>query len=153
MMGPRGKVDEKTRHIAAAAAWGLFPEWDATYLNCKGTGDLKGCQRATYPLPENKAFWSITVYGADGYMKSENSILNGTNVKLNDDGSFTAYFGSKESCGDVPNRLDVSDGWNFLMRIYRPGPSVLDGSYNPPSRLPDNRPLLALMGSRGGGIA
>ncbi len=28
--GPRGKVNEKTRHLAAAGAWGLFPEWDAT---------------------------------------------------------------------------------------------------------------------------
>ena len=26
MMGPRGKVDETIRHIAAAAAWGLFPK-------------------------------------------------------------------------------------------------------------------------------
>jgi hypothetical protein len=133
MMGPRGKVDEGTRHIAAAAAWGLFPEWDATYLNYKGTGDGKTCQKATYPVPEHKAFWSITVYGADGYMKSENSILNGNNVKLNSDGTFTAYFGSMEACGNVPNRLDVSDGWNFLMRIYRPGPSVLGGSYRLPA--------------------
>lgn len=30
MMGPRGKMDQEIRHIAAAAAWGLFPEWDAT---------------------------------------------------------------------------------------------------------------------------
>ena len=133
MMGPRGKVDETTRHIAAAAAWGLFPEWDATYLNYKGAGDSKGGQKATYAAPENKSFWSITVYGADGYMKSENSMLNGANVKLNDDGTFTAYFGSRESCGDAPNRLDVTDGWNFLMRIYRPGPSVLDGSYKLPT--------------------
>jgi hypothetical protein len=133
MMGPRGKVDETTRHIAAAAAWGLFPEWDATYLNYKGAGDSKGCQKATYTVPENKSFWSITVYGADGYMKSENSMLNGANVKLNDDGTFTAYFGSREACGDAPNRLDVTDGWNFLMRIYRPGPSVLDGSYKLPT--------------------
>ena len=132
-MGPRGKVDETTRHIAAAAAWGLFPEWDATYLNYKGAGDSKGCQKATYTVPENKSFWSITVYGADGYMKSENSMLNGANVKLNDDGTFTAYFGSREACGDAPNRLDVTDGWNFLMRIYRPGPSVLDGSYKLPT--------------------
>ncbi|WP_294540438.1 DUF1254 domain-containing protein [uncultured Rhodoblastus sp.] len=133
MMGPRGKVDEQTRHIAAAAAWGLFPEWDATYLNYKGAGDPNVCQKATYQIPENKAFWSITVYGNDGYMKSENSIVNGANVKLNPDGSFTAYFGSKDACGDVPNRVDVSDGWNFLMRIYRPGPSVLDGSYKLPA--------------------
>jgi hypothetical protein len=133
MQGPRGKVDEKTRHIAAAAAWGLFPEWDATYLNYSGGHDPKVCHKATYKVPENNAFWSITVYGNDGFMKSENNIVNSSNVKLNVDGTFTVYYGSKEACGDVPNRLDVPEGWNFLMRIYRPRPSILDGSYRLPN--------------------
>jgi hypothetical protein len=129
MMGPRGKVDEKTRHIAAAAAWGLFPEWDATYLNYSGGHDWRVCHQATYQVPENKAFWSITVYGNDGFMKSDNNIVNSSNVKLNADGTFTVHFGSVETCGDVPNRLDTTEGWNFLMRIYRPGKSVLEGAY------------------------
>jgi hypothetical protein len=72
------------------------------------------------------------VYGNDGFMKSENNIVNSSNVKLNADGTFTVHYGSKERCGDVPNRLDVTEGWNFLMRIYRPGPSVLNGTYKLP---------------------
>ena len=132
MQGPRGKADEKTRHIAAAAAWGLFPEWDATYLNYSGGHDPAVCHTATYKVPENQAFWSITVYGNDGFMKSEKNIVNSSNVQLNADGTFTVFYGSQQHCGDVPNRLDVTDGWNFLMRIYRPGPSVLDGSYTLP---------------------
>jgi hypothetical protein len=131
MQGPRGKVDEQTRHIAAAAAWGLFPEWDATYLNYSGF-DADQCYRATYQVPQNDAFWSITVYGDSGYLESDNAIINASNVALNDDGSFTAYFGTRADCGDVANRLDTTDNWNFLMRIYRPGASVLDGSYELP---------------------
>jgi hypothetical protein len=136
MMGPRGKVDKATRHIAAAAAWGLFPEWDATYLNYSGGHDYRVCHKATYQVPENEAFWSITVYGNDGFMKSDNNIVNSSNVKLNADGTFTVYFGSAETCGDVPNRLDTTEGWNFLMRIYRPGKSVLDGAYRLPAAKP-----------------
>jgi hypothetical protein len=132
MMGPKGQVDEKTRHIAVAAAFGLLPDWDATYLNYAGDPNPRNCYTAIYRVPENKAFWSITLYGNDGYMKSEDSIVNGHNVKLNADGTFTTYFGSKASCGDLPNRLDITQGWNFLMRIYRPGPSVLDGAYQLP---------------------
>ncbi len=130
--GPRGKVNEKTRHIAAAAVWGLFPEKDATYLNYSGEHDTGSCWQASYPAPENKAFWSITVYGKDGFLKHENSIVNSSNVKLNNDGTFTVYYGSRALCGKVANRLDVTPGWNFLMRIYRPGESVLDGSYKLP---------------------
>jgi len=133
MMGPRGKVNEKTRHIVAAASWGLFPEWDATYLNYSGGQDPTRCYKATYQPPQNKAFWSVTVYGRDGYMKSDNNIVNSSTVKLNTDGTFTVHFGSKAACGDVPNRLDVSDGWNYIMRIYRPGAPVVDGTYTLPA--------------------
>jgi hypothetical protein len=136
MMGPRGTVDESTRHFAAAAAWGLNPEQEATYLNYSGNHDHRVCHRATYRVPENRAFWSITVYGGDGYMKSTNAIVNSSNVKMNPDGTFTVHFGSREACGNVPNRLDVTEGWNFLMRVYKPGESVLDGRYQLPRATP-----------------
>ena len=132
-MGKRGEADDATRHLGCAGAWGLFPNKDAVYINYNGHLTADKCHTATYKVPENNAFWSITIYGADGYMKSVNNILNAANTKMNADGTFTVYFGSKEACGDVPNRLDVSEGWNFLMRVYRPGPSVLNGSY----KLPD----------------
>jgi hypothetical protein len=46
------------------------------------------------------------------------------------------YYGSKAACGDVPNRLDVAEGWNFLMRVYRPGTSVVDGTYKVAKAVP-----------------
>lgn len=135
-MGKRGEADESIRHVGCAGAWGLFPNRDAVYINYNGGLPADRCHRATYRVPENDAFWSITVYGADGYMKSANSILNAANTKMNADGTFTVHFGSQEACGDVPNRLDAPEGWNFLMRVYRPGRSVLDGSYELPDPVP-----------------
>jgi hypothetical protein len=132
-MGKRGAADEATRHIGCAGAWGLFPNEDAVYINYNGHLSADKCHTATYQVPENNAFWSITVYGADGYMKSVNNILNAANTQINADGTLTVHFGSQAACGDVPNRLDVSEGWNFLMRVYRPGPSVLNGSYKLPA--------------------
>ncbi len=41
-----------------------------------------------------------------------------------------------ETCGDVSNRLDVTEGWNFLMRIYRAGKSVLEGAHELPAAKP-----------------
>ncbi|MFO1060981.1 MAG: DUF1254 domain-containing protein [Dongiaceae bacterium] len=139
LMGPRGTVDEANRHLVAAAGWGLNPDSDATYLNYAGEHEADRAYTATYEVPENGAFWSITVYGADGYMKSDNNILNSSNVTLNDDGTFTVFFGSRELCGNVPNRLDIAPGWNFAMRVYRPGPSVLNGGYALPAVRPVQR--------------
>ncbi len=133
-MGPRGKVNEQTRQYAAAGAWGLFPNKDATYINYNG-GNLSGdkCYVATYKVPDVRGFWSITVYGNDGYIKSENSVINASNVKYNMDKTFTVYFGASDKCPkDAKNRIDITDGWNFLMRCYLPGKEVLDGSYKLP---------------------
>jgi len=104
------------RHLAAAAAWGLIliPSGTRRTSTTPENTTVTGANSATYKVPENKAFWSITVYGADGYMKSENNILNSSNVKLHADQTFTVFFGSKNLCGDVPNRLDVTPGWNFV---------------------------------------
>jgi hypothetical protein len=134
-MGPKGKVNEQTRQFAAAGAWGLFPNKDATYINYNG-GNLSGdkCYVATYKVPDVSGFWSITLYGNDGFMKSENSVINAANVKYNKDKTFTVYFGAADKCPkDAKNRLDITDGWNFLMRCYLPGQSVLNGSYTLPA--------------------
>ncbi|MBB94627.1 MAG: murein transglycosylase [Rhodobacteraceae bacterium] len=128
-MGPRGEVNEDTRHLAVAGAWGLFPEKDAVYINYTGPSSADACYTATYEVPPNDAFWSITVYGADGFMKSDANIVNDRNVALNDDGTFTVHYGSAALCGDQPNRVDITEGWNFLMRIYRPGEAVLERTY------------------------
>lgn len=138
-MGARGKVDPEKHLYATAAAWGLFPEQHAHYLIYSGGHDHTLCHTATYEVPKNDAFWSITMYGATGFIEYENALLNSSNVKLNRDGTFTAYFGSKKACGDVPNRLDTPEGWNFMMRVYRAHPSVLNGGYRLPATTPVRR--------------
>ncbi len=132
-MGPKGKVNEQTRKYAAAGAWGLFPNKDATYINYNG-GNFSAdkCHVATYKVPDVGGFWSITLYGDDGYMKSENSVINASNVKYNKDGTFTVHFGAADKCPRAKNRLDITDGWNFLMRCYLPGKEILDGTYKLP---------------------
>jgi hypothetical protein len=135
-MGPRGTVNEQTRHLATAGAWGLFPNKDAAYINYNG-GNLSGdkCYVATYTKPDVGAFWSFTIYGKDGFLKSTNSVINASNVKYNKDGkTFTIHFGAKDKCPiNAKNRVDISDGWNFLVRAYLPGESVLNRTY----KLPD----------------
>ncbi|PJJ56751.1 uncharacterized protein DUF1254 [Mumia flava] len=128
-MGRRGEADDATRHLAAAGAWGLFPEREAVYINYTGPRDASKAYVATYEVPPCDAFWSIAVYGADAFFHSENATLAPATTTYNEDGTFTVYFGSADLVGDKPNRLDISDGWNFLLRAYRPGSDVLDRAY------------------------
>jgi hypothetical protein len=134
MFEARGAVDEATRHLAAAA-WGGNPEREATYLNYSGQHEPGKCYTATYKVPENNPS-GRSISMATTAHEVRQHIVNSSNAKLNADGTFTVLFGSKELCGDKPNRVDVTPGWNFVMRIYRPGPSVLDGSYVLPAAKP-----------------
>ena len=43
----------------------------------------------------------------------------------------TVHFGG---CGDDrPNCLPIMEGWNYTVRLYRPRPEVLDGSWRFPT--------------------
>lgn len=49
----------------------------------------------------------------------------------NEDGSVTVHFGG---CGDGrPNCLPIMDGWNYLVRLYRPRAEILDGTWTFPA--------------------
>jgi hypothetical protein len=127
-----GKTTPEHHRIAVAGSWGLFPDYETVYISDMADGGTDKCYSATYEVPENEAFWSITMYDGKAYMFSDNAILNASNTEMNEDGTFTAYFGSRELCGDVLNRLDTTDGWRILMRVYRPGESVSAGEYEMP---------------------
>ncbi|MEE4024359.1 DUF1214 domain-containing protein [Gordonia sp. PKS22-38] len=131
-MGRRGETDDATRHLAVAGAWGLFPEHEAVYINYAGPRDATKAYSATYTVPPCDAFWSIAVYGNDAFFHSDNATLSPATTQYNDDGTFTVYFGSADVVGDKPNRLDITDGWNFLFRVYKPGDSVLAREYTLP---------------------
>ena len=49
----------------------------------------------------------------------------------NDDGTITVHFG--ECSDERANCLPIMDGWNYLVRLYRPHPQVLDGTWSFPT--------------------
>ena len=87
--------------------------------NVKG-GD---CYIANYPGVPARAFFSMTAYGPEKYlMSNENNIVPpNRGIVLNDDGSFTVASGDKD-CRDLARNFlyTPEDGWSFLMRAYRP---------------------------------
>ncbi len=118
MQGAHGTIEPMMHLYGTAIGWGLLPDAQAQYLGSPKF-DNDGCYMASYSAPpfNDPGFFSITIYDADGWIYTEDGILNEFNMSLNDDGSFDAYFGE---CGDVENNLPTVDGWNYILRIYEP---------------------------------
>lgn len=123
---------EKTTY-SIAGAWGLSPEDTAMYPAYALKGVEGGsCYQANYPAPptrlEDGGYFSITVYGEDKYLMSDEYNIvssNHASTKYNSDGSFDVIFGSMEckTVADITGSnfaYTPDDNWGFLMRVYLP---------------------------------
>ena len=134
--GRRDQVDPVRHLIGTAAAWGGNPDKDALYLNVTpGVNDGRTVYRLTVPasVPVD-AFWSVTVYDAAGHFR-KNSLgaysLNSITARKSAEGTVTIQFGG---CNDrAPNCLPTMDGWNYMVRLYRPRSEVLEGKWQFPA--------------------
>jgi hypothetical protein len=73
------------------------------------------------------AFWSVTVYNKDGFFEpNELNAYSKNNVtgKKNADGSMTIHFGGDPG---ADNYLPITEGWNYLVRLYLPEMKFLRG--------------------------
>lgn len=134
MFGARSEVEPIRHLIGSAMGWGGNPSRDALYLNRtvpKNDGDT------VYRLNLDKVpvdgFWSITVYNADGYI-APNPLnaytVNNLTAEEDAQGRVTIQFGGCD--GKIANCLPVPNGWNWMVRLYRPAAQVLDGSWSFP---------------------
>ena len=62
--------------------------------------------------------------------------MNSTTAKKAADGSIAVQFGGCD--GKIPNCLPIMKDWNYMVRLYRPRPQVLNGSWKLPDALPVN---------------
>ena len=79
-------------------------------------------------------FWSISVYDAKGFFAKNDRDSYSVNSIVgirDDDGSVTVRFG--DFAPDVPNVIPTPEGWNFLVRLYRPRPEIHDGTWKVPA--------------------
>jgi hypothetical protein len=132
--GRRDAVDPVHHLVGTAAGWGGLPDSEAVYVGVDPTlpvGEYELTVGADVPVD---GFWSISVYNAAGFFEPNDrgaySVNNITAAK-NDDGSVTVRFGGD---GDpARNSLPITEGWNYLVRLYRPRPEILDGSWTFPT--------------------
>ena len=117
--------------------WGGNPAKDATYLNVfPKMNDGKTPYTLNVKNVPVDAFWSISLYNGKGFFQENKynaySINDITGEKAKD-GSIIIHFGGdpKQS-----NYLPIMDGWNYIVRLYRPRQEILDGKWKFPKPQP-----------------
>jgi hypothetical protein len=134
MYGRRGEVDPVRFLIGAAQGWGALPPSEALYLNVvpeQNDGDT--VYRLTVGEVPVKGFWSTSVYNAEGYFEPNELdayTLNNITAEKAEDGTVTVQFGRCD--GDVPNCLPTPQDWNYMVRLYRPAPEIIGGTWRFP---------------------
>jgi hypothetical protein len=140
MFGARDQVDPVRHLIGAASAWGGNPEKDALYLNVvPPKNDGATIYRLNVDSVPADGFWSISVYNAEGYFQKNQFdayTLNNITAKKAADGSIAIQFGGCD--GKIANCLPITDGWNYLVRLYRPRAEILNGKWTFPPAQPVN---------------
>jgi hypothetical protein len=131
--GRKDQVDPVHHLISTAAGWGGLPDAEAAYVGVAPELPVGEYSLTVDDVPVD-GFWSISVYNADGYFEPNVHgaySVNSITAARNDDGTVTVLFGGD---GDsARNSLPISDGWNYLVRLYRPRPEILDRTWTFPS--------------------
>ena len=134
--GRREDVDPVRHLLGTAAGWGGLPETEAFYLNENPGLPVGEYELRVADVPVD-AFWSISMYDAEGFFRANEFdaySLNDLTAAKEDDGSVVVRLGTEP--GGARNFLPITEGWNYIVRLYRPRPEILDGSWTFPTPVP-----------------
>ncbi|WP_232847728.1 DUF1214 domain-containing protein [Occultella kanbiaonis] len=133
MFGSKDQVDPVRHLIGTAAGWGGLPSSEASYIGVDPRLPVGRYELTVGRVPVD-GFWSISVYNAAGFFEPNERgayTINSITGARNDDGTITVRFGDYPS--DVPNALPTTQGWNYLVRLYRPRSEITDGRWSFPT--------------------
>jgi hypothetical protein len=134
--GRKSEVNPVMHLLGTAAGWGGLPPQEAFYTSVSPDLPVGEYQLTVKDVPVD-AFWSISLYNADGFFEPSDqggNSVNNITATPEADGSVTVHFGGCSA--ERPNCLALMDGWNYTVRLYRPRPEVLDGSWTFPAIQP-----------------
>ncbi|RNE48516.1 DUF1254 domain-containing protein [Corynebacterium alimapuense] len=109
--------------IASAGGWAGLPKEHAIYypkIVPPATAAALEPSAITVKLPplryDEGGFFSVTTYGPDAFIATEDYALNHRTASANDDGTYTFHFNAP----GMPNNMSTVTGWNMVLRMYLP---------------------------------
>jgi hypothetical protein len=129
MFGTRDTVDPVRHLIGTAVGWGGLPEQEAFYEIVEPGLPIGEYRIVVGDVPVD-AFWSISLYNSKGFFQEGEEggrSVNQVTAHREEDGSVVIHLGARPN--DNPNFLRLVDGWNYTVRLYRPRPEILDGTW------------------------
>jgi len=133
--GNKKDVTEARHLIGTAIGWGGLPEEEAYYVNVEPNLPVGAYQLTVKDVPVD-AFWSISMYNKEGFFeenKYDAYSVNSISGTPNEDGSFTVNFGGDPK---AVNYLHLTEGWNYIIRFYKPHKEILEGTWKFPNVTP-----------------
>jgi hypothetical protein len=127
MFGRRGEVPLRNHNAGTAFGWGGLTPQQAVYPQYFPRSDDP--QTLTLKDVPVKAFWSITVYDAEGYPQTDTYNINSAFAVPGADGACTIHFGGDSS---AENYMEIFEGWNFTLRMYQPTEAYFNGQWVKP---------------------
>merc|ERR1711935_392070 len=145
MFGAKHSWPLLNHNCGTAYGWGGFPKEQAVYPQIPVPPDVSVAGNGRYTLTMTEvpiqAFWSITVYDAQGYVSTkEGDVYNinsafavaDSNKKEEEKKSYTIHFGNNYEKDVVPNVINIMPGWNITVRLYQPTSDYFDGTWKLP---------------------
>ena len=124
MFGKKGEVPLKEHNVGTASGWGGFTAERAVYPSIYAESTEP--QTLMLKAVPTEAFWSVTIYDADGYPQGDSYNINSAFAVPEEDGSFIIRFGGDKNAA---NYMDVFEDWNLALRIYEPTEPYFNGEW------------------------
>ncbi len=130
--GTKEQVDPIKQLLLTAYGFGTLPETESLLLTVEPNLPSDKAYRLNVKDVPVEGFWSLAMYNKEGYFEKNSYNAYGfgdRNAEKNADGSITLHFGGDPSS---INYTPITEGWNYVVRMYRPRAELLNGTWTFP---------------------
>ena len=131
--GTKEQVNPIKQLLLSAYGFGTLPESESLLLTVQPNLPPDRSYALTVKDVPVDGFWSLAMYNREGYFNKNKYGSYGfgdRTAKKNADGSITLHFGGDPS---RVNYIPITEGWNYVVRMYRPRAELLNGTWTFPA--------------------